>query len=756
VIAALAAAVTGPRGRWVTIAAWVAIGVGGYVARSHIGEVTAAGQSSFLPKGAESIQAIEVLDGAATIGGAASPSDAGVPAEGTGAAAGEAAGGSSSGGGVPTTAVDSKAEEVPAVIVFGRKGGLTPDDLNAIGKLGRGLERLGITGATPIVDPFSAEAGRPLGEIADYAHGVGPISKDHEAALLVLALNAADHGAIGDGVNAMREYLAAHAVPGLHAYVTGPAGIAADLDKVANEAGRTLLIATLSLVLILLLLVYRAPLLALLPLIAVGAAYTVAIGIAYLVIKAGWIVVNSEGTFLLLVLVFGAGTDYSLLLVHRYREELQSGTPPSDAVAVALRESVRPIASSGGTVIAAMLVLLVADLQSTHWLGPILAIGIAVMVCSAFTLLPALLAVLGERAFWPRAGTTRREGPSRWDAIAGFVRRRSRPIIGAVVVGLLVLAAGNLVHHGTIGFGQGETKPTNSSEGTQVLNEHFPPGLASPLTAVVPLGEAGQVAQAMGGLDSVRLAIPVPDHMLGSALVVVILAGNPYSGQAAEEVEKVRERLHKVSPDGLLGGLPAENWDVEQTNGRDTRLIVPLVLLVVGLILAAILGGLCAPLYLMATVVLSFAGSLGLATFAFAVIGGEGITFDLTLLSFLFLVALGVDYNIFLMTRVREEARVHGTREGTLRALVATGGVVTGAGLILAGTFATLCLLPLEELIQIGATVAVGVLLDTFVVRALLIPAITYRLGDRAWWPSRASAVVGAEGSPPAPGVSRP
>lgn len=316
-IARLAAAVTGPRGRWVTIAAWVAIGIGGYVARSHIGEVTAAGQSSFLPKGAESIHAIEVLDGAASIGGAAAPADAGVPATGSG-----------TGGGVPTTAAESHAEEVPAVIVFDREGGLTHDDLNAIGKLGRGLERLAVTGATPIIDPFSAATGRPLGAIADYAHGVGPISKDGKAALLVLAINAADHGAIRAGVARMREYLASHAVPGLRAYVTGPAGIAADLDKVADEAGRTLLIATLGLVLLLLLLVYRAPLLALLPLIAVGAAYTVAIGIAYLVIKAGWIVVNSEGTFLLLVLVFGAGTDYSLLLVHRYREELGSGRPP--------------------------------------------------------------------------------------------------------------------------------------------------------------------------------------------------------------------------------------------------------------------------------------------------------------------------------------------------------------------------------------------------------------------------------------------
>jgi putative drug exporter of the RND superfamily len=710
VIARLAAAVTGPRGRWVTIAVWVALGIGGYVGRSHIADVTAAGQSSFLPKGAESVHAIEVLDGASALGGAKAPADSG----------------------------GSHSEEVPAVIVFDRKGGLTPDDLNAIGRLGHGLGRLGITGATPIVDPFSAQTGRPLGAVADYAHGVGPISKDGEAALLVLALNAADHGAIREGVAEMRQYLAEHPVPGLSAYVTGPAGIAADLDQVANEAGRTLLIATLGLVLVLLLLVYRAPLLALLPLLAVGAAYTVAIGIAYLVIEAGWIVVNSEGTFLLLVLVFGAGTDYSLLLVHRYREELQAGRPAAEALPAALIESVRPIASSGGTVIAAMLVLLVANLQSTHWLGPILAIGIAVMICSAFTLLPALLAVLGERAFWPARSAARRGGPGRWEAIAAFVARRSRPIIGGVIVLLLVLAAGNLVHHGTIGFGQGETRPTNSSEGTQVLNEHFPPGLASPLTAVVPTDEAAQVAQAMGGLGSVRLAIPVPDHGgSGSAVVVVILAGNPYSGEAAEEVERVRERLHKVSPDGLLGGLPAENWDVEQTNGRDTRLIVPLVLLVVGLILAAVLRALAAPLYLMATVVLSFAGTLGLSTFAFAAVGGEGITFDLTLLAFIFLVALGVDYNIFLMTRVREEAAAHGTREGTLRALVATGGVVTGAGLILAGTFATLTLLPLEELIQIGATVAVGVLLDTFVVRALLIPAITYRLGERAWWPAR-------------------
>jgi RND superfamily putative drug exporter len=252
----------------------------------------------------------------------------------------------------------------------------------------------------------------------------------------------------------------------------------------------------------------------------------------------------------------------------------------------------------------------------------------------------------------------------------------------------------------------------------------------------------------MESLDTVRLAIPVPPHGgSDNAVVAVILAGNPYSGEATGNVEAIRERLHRLAPAGLLGGIPAENYEIEQTNARDTRLIVPLVLLVVALILGAVLQAIVAPLFLIATVVLSFAATLGLCTLAFSLLSSEGIAFNLVLLSFIFLVALGVDYNIFLMTRAREEARSRGTREGALVALVHTGGVVTGAGLILAGTFATLTLLPLEELIQVGATVAIGVLLDTFVVRATLIPAIAYRLGERTWWPSRPSD--SGDGAPP-------
>jgi putative drug exporter of the RND superfamily len=711
-IARLADAVTGRRGRWVTIAAWLLIATAGFLARSQIDDVTAAGQSSFLPRNAESTRALDVLEHSQKSG-----------------------------------------EEVPVVIVFERDGGLTRADLDAIGRVGDGLNRLSVAGATPIVDPFSADATAPLGEVAKIADGIGPVSRDGEAALVVLAIDAGDRGAIVDGVETIHRYLAAHARPGLDAYVTGPGGIAADLEQVADEAGRTLLIATLSLVLILLLVVYRAPPLALLPLLTVGAAYLVATGIAYLLIEAGAITVNTEGTFLLLVLIFGAGTDYSLLLVHRYREELRSGRAPALALPKALRESAPAIAASGGTVIAATLVLLVGDLQSTHWLGPILAIGIAMTLAAAFTLLPALLSVLDERAFWPAtraAGQMRGSVPAhfvekeprdRWGRVAGLVRRRSRAIVPLVFALLIVLALGNLSHHGTIGFGQGETRPTDSSRGTAVLDEHFPPGIGSPLSAVVRTVDVLPVVAAMRKLDPVKLALPVPPTAdTDWTVVVVVLRGDPYSGEAADAVKDIRERLHEIAPSGLLGGIPAENYDIEQTNARDTQLIVPLVLLVVGLILAAVLRALVAPAFLIATVVASFAATLGLCTFLFSELGTEGVAFDLVLLSFLFLVALGVDYNIFLMTRAREEAALRGTREGTLVALVNTGGVVTGAGLILAGTFATLTLLPLEELVQIGATVAIGVLLDTFVVRALLIPAIAYRLGERTWWPSRAIA----------------
>jgi RND superfamily putative drug exporter len=699
VIERLVSAVTGPRGRWLTVAVWIALGIAGFVGRTQINDVTAAGQSSYLPAHAESTQVVDLMQR------------------------------------------DFKGgNDVPVLIVFERNGGLTAADLNTIGKLGEGLERLGLSGATPVFAPFSKQTKRPLGEVTRVARGVGPISRDGEATLVTLAIASEDRGAVVGGVKKIRAYLAAHPHPGLRSYVTGPAGVAADLEQVAEDAGQTLLIATLSLVLLLLLLVYRAPLLALMPLLVVGTAYLIAIGLTYLLIQSGAITVNTEGTFLLLVLIFGAGTDYSLLLIHRYREELAGGGEPLTTLRAALAESARPIAASAATVIAAMLVLLLADLESTHWLGPVLAIGIAVMLCAGLTLLPALLAILGPRVFWPGRESGAEERRRLWARVADLVRRRPRAIIAGVFAVLIVLALGNLIHHGTIGFGEGETRSTESSRGNEVLDEHFPPGIGSPLTAVLKIDEVDAALHGLERLASVKLAVPVPPFSASDvAAMAIVLRGDPYSGEAADLVKGVRERLAEVAPGALVGGIPAENYDVEQTNARDTKLIVPVVLAVVGLILIAVLRALTAPGYLIVTVVASFAATLGLVTFAFTqLFGSGGISFDLVLLAFIFLVALGVDYNIFLMTRAREEAVAHGTREGMLIALEDTGAVITGAGLILAGTFATLTLLPLEQLVQIGATVAIGVLLDTFVVRSLLIPAITYLCGKCAWWPGRA------------------
>jgi putative drug exporter of the RND superfamily len=525
--------------------------------------------------------------------------------------------------------------------------------------------------------------------------------------------------------------------PGLQAHVTGPAGVAVDLEQEAADAGKTLVYVTAGLVLLLLLIVYRAPLLALVPLVVVAVAYMAATGIAYLLIKAGEIDVSSEGTLLLLVLIFGAGTDYSLLLVHRYREELADGAgDDGEAVARALRATGPSILASGGTVIAAMLCLLLADLESTRWLGPILALGVATMLAAAFTLLPALLSLLGPRAFWPARARETPDGGV-WERVAGLVRRRARVLVVAIFATLALFALGNLVGHQTLGFGQDLPGRADSTRGTAIFNRHFTPGLTSPLPVVVPTNASTRALEVLEGVPGVAYAVPAPTQAAAS-LLIVVLDSDPYTRPAMKAVERMRTTIAPVVPGAAVGGVPAENVDIENTNDRDTRLIIPVVLLVVFLILCVSLRALAAPAYLIATVVASFFATLGLATVIFIVVCGQaGLTYDLVLLSFIFLVALGVDYNIFLMGRAREEAAGHGTVEGMRRALVTTGSVVTGAGVILAGTFATLTLLPLLELVQIGGTVALGVVLDTFVVRALLVPSITQLAGDRAWWPGR-------------------
>jgi putative drug exporter of the RND superfamily len=688
---ALTRAVTGPRGRWATIAAWMALAAVGVVLHGRLDEVTAAGQSSFLPAHSQSTRVVSILK-TKFHGG----------------------------------------ENIPLFVLFYRPGGLTAGDRAAIGRIGNRLQALGLDGATPVFDPLTTTGHDLLPD------GVGLVSPDGQAAIVALGINAAKRNAVSGGVARIHKLLHTATPPGLNAYITGPAGLAADLSKLAKKAGATLLIVTIGLVLILLLAIYRAPPMTVLPLIVVGAAYFVVCGIVYLLADGNLIKIDSEGTLLLLVLIFGAGTDYSLLLVHRYREALGDGEPPLAALRRGTAASAPAIAASGSTVIAAMLVLMFASLESTRWLGPVLAIGIAVMLLAAFTLLPALLSALGPRVFWPRSLPQGAEQHGGWSRVADLVRRRAAVLSCAIVAALALLSCGNLLSHGTIGVGQGQIGHTNYSTGTKVFDHHFPAGLSGPLIVLVDRHDTAAVVARLNRMLLVRLATPVPaqDHDTRYDMVAVIPTGNPYAAQAAGNFKVIDAAVRAIDPDALLGGVPAENVDIQQANAHDTRLIIPLVLAVVLVILCVLLVAIAAPVYLIVTVVASFAATLGLVTLLFThLFAHEGLAFNLVLISFIFLVALGVDYNIFLMDRVRHEARRVGTREGTLTALATTGSVVTSAGIILAGTFAALTLLPLEPLVQIGTAVALGVLIDTFVVRALLVPSLTYLAGDRAWWP---------------------
>jgi RND superfamily putative drug exporter len=685
---------TSRRGALVVVVAWIAAAVAGFFGHAELPALTAGNPASFLPRHSQSTQAVQQMG-------------KGFP------------------GGV----------DVPAMVVFARSddGLLTAADRAAIGAYGDRVDALGLRGATPALDPLLASGQE------DVLGTAGLISRDGRAALVPVGLNAEVGGAVTGGVRRLRALIARSDLPpGLEGYVTGPAGLSVDLEDAADDAGRTLLFVTTGLVLVLLLLVYRAPLLALVPLISVACAYLASAGLTYLLIKSGAITVNAEGTMLLLVLIFGAGTDYALLLVHRYRDELgRAEGPPAEALRRAVRATAPAIGAAAGTVILAMLVLLLADLDSTHWLGPVLALGIAVMLLAAFTLLPALLTLLGPRAFWPQRDLAASPPAGVWTRVAGLVRRRPRALAATIFAVLLVFAAGNLVHHGTIGFGQGASSDTNSAKGTTVLEAHFPAGLSSPMAVLVNLDRAEDALPVLRRIPRIATALPAGvNERQALALLAVIIDANPYGEEAIDIVRDIRRALRVIDPGATVAGTTAENLDVETTNARDTRVIVPVVLALMLLVLIAMLRALVAPLYLVVSIIASFAATMGVATmFLTQVVGSEGLTFDLPLMAFIFLVALGIDYTIFLMHRVRVEAAGHGTREGALRGLVATGGVVTGAGIILAGTFATLTLTPLAPLAQIGATVAFGILLDTFVVRALLVPALTVIAGERAWWP---------------------
>ena len=743
-------------------------------------------------------------------------------------------------------------ELAPAVIVYRRESGLTGADKRQIVEDVEAMTQKPFPGVVADGETAAAGGKRPdgkevaeaaitlppgcalqtevvSGQPADYAPFVGPVCSQDGKAVIVTAYIAGngEGDRILDPVKAWREEISDPG-GGLEVKITGGAGFSADAIEVFESIDATLLLAALSLVIFLLIVIYRSPFFFLIPLAAVVFAETLSRSIGYGVSELG-VTINGQSSSIMSVLVLGAGTDYALLLVARYREELHHTVDKHEAMRTALASAGPAIFASAATVIAALLCLTLAEVEGTAGLGPIAAIGIACAALSMLTLLPAILTIFGRRAFWPFVPHTPETGPSvenvserarhsiveggamgalarvilasllvlvllplvllNWilrrlsgrripslivgpldraiftpyevrrrrlehaaDATHGFWKRvgdwiargPGRVALGAIAV-LLVCCAGFAFFSTELTAEDSYRTEVESVEGQHLLDKSFPSGTTALTDVVVEKrSEVPAVRRAVAGVEGVEaVSGPVAEGPPGT-LIQATLEPNPYSTEGFETIEPIREAAHAVAPTTLVGGPSAIEADVRDAAGRDSLVIPPIVLIVVLLILIGLLRAVVAPLILVGTVILSFLAALGVGYFVFDVIFGfPGSDPSLPLFAFVFLVALGVDYNIFLIARAREETIEHGSKEGILRALAVTGAVITSAGIVLAGTFSVLGSLPLTFLTEIGFVVAFGVLLDTFLVRSILVPALALSVGDRFWAPSELSRRAG-------------
>jgi RND superfamily putative drug exporter len=650
-------------------------------------------------------------------------------------------------------------DQADAITVFHREGGLNAEDKAAITQVRTEInERV-----RPLINEQRRDA------VAETGPAV--LSEDRGTALLTTPITVPEEatGDAEDVITDTPEEIKAElgSLPsGLEAKVTGPAGFAADAVDVFNDINGTLLYATAGLVLLLLIAIYRSPIFWTIPFFTVLLAEVSSRGFGYLLSEAGVTVTGQSGG-ILPVLVFGAGTDYALLMVSRFREELRRHESKHDAIRVTLQRTSPVILASGATVMAALLTLTIAEVTGTSGLGPIGAMGIALAMISMLTLLPALLTVFGRRAFWPfipRYGT---EGPDAthgvWRRIAEWVGRGPRRVWVGTTVLLAVLAVGLVQLNSDLTSGNMFRNDVDSVQGQELLEAGFPAGANAPTNVLVmDTSKVDAVGNAVAQAPGVAEVSPQREQGPAGTKLEVTLEEDPYSTAGFDLIPGIRDAARGAAgEDVLVGGPTAEEHDLRDSTARDNVVIVPIALLVVFLILAALLRAIVAPLVLIGTVIVSYAAALGIGTFFFEnVFDFPGIDPALPLFAFIFLVALGIDYNIFLMARVREETHTYGTRQGTIRGLAVTGAVITSAGLVLAGTFSTLAVLPLVFLTEIGFTVAVGVLIDTFLVRSLLVPALVLEIGDRVWWPSALAHIAGRrsrereEGPEPRPRVA--
>jgi RND superfamily putative drug exporter len=618
----------------------------------------------------------------------------------------------------------------PALVVYVRDSGVTSADMAKARADARQFASLSVVGGR--VAP-------PL------------VSADHKAIETVVGSNLGYNSDISGFISTLQATAARNA-NGLSVYIGGPAASANDEIKIFKGIDSTLLFSALGVVIVLLLLTYRSPVLWLLPILSAGVALTVAEAVIYELTQHANLTVNGQSDGILVVLVIGAGTDYALLLVARYREELRRHADRHEAMAVALRRAGPAIIASGLTVVCGMLCLMAAESNDISGLGPVAAIGIGVGLIAMITLLPALLVIFGRWIFWPvRPVYASAEPTSRgvWARVGQAISRRPR---GVWLVTAVLLAACSA---GLIGFKFGALTTAQSFRGTppsiaaqNELAKYFPAGSGEPVQVISTAASAGQVRGALASTPGIA-SVTAPVTKDGVAFLQATMAIPPDSTAAYTLVAQIRTKVHAIpGADAKVGGGTAINADVEAAAAHDRDLLIPLILGVVLIILGLLLRAIVAPLVLIATVVLSFGAALGISSLFFShVFGFAGADTSVPLLVFVFLVALGIDYNIFLMTRVREESGRFGTRRGALTGLAATGGVITSAGLVLAGTFAVLGTLPLVEFTEIGFAVAFGVLLDTIIVRSVLVTSLTLDIGRHMWWPSALANPSGESGT---------
>jgi RND superfamily putative drug exporter len=640
----------------------------------------------------------------------------------------------------------------PALVLF--EGSFTPSTVAAVNDHVTKVGDLKLAGTSAKISDYLAP-GQVISVIP---------AEDGKALLAIIPLDGNaiskllpnDEPVLPAAVEALREDIRPIAESnGFTPYVTGPGGLLGDLFGAFGSLDSTLLLTTLAVVAVILIVVYRSPILWIIPLLSSLFALSTAGGIIYLLAKNDIIDVDGQSQGILSVLVIGAATDYALLLIARYREELHFTDNRFVAMRAAYKGVWEPILASGSTVAISLLILLFSQLTNTASLGPIGAIGIVVSMITILTLLPALLLIFGRWIFWPRIPENDGDDhvmSGSWSKIANSIARKPRRawIITGVVLLAFASASTTLKADG-LGTVDSFTGNPESVVGQKLLETHFPGGEGNPTQVVIDVRKISAVTSAIKSAPGVTDVTPMLDRMEipgqpkpemkivnGRAILNVTLNKAPDSVEAGNDIPKIRELAKAVDSTALVGGTSAVYFDVRTANNRDNRTIIPIILLVITLILGVLLRSILSAVVLLGTVVLSYFATLGVCALVFNhVFGFAGGDNSFPLFAFIFLVALGIDYNIFLMTRVREESAKLGTRAGVTKGVTVTGAVITSAGIVLAATFAVLGLLPLVPLAQLGFAVAFGVLLDTIIVRSILVPALVHEIGPKIWWPSK-------------------